>query len=96
MKGRKIVPMRNILTEKRQWCKVNTDKKAGFTHKKQGYVLFFRRNALHTKYFVAKRLPEFIGADHLEKAIRTGCVNFSLGVANRKGKRARFFCGFFS
>ena len=92
----KIVPMRNILTEKRQWCKVNTDKKAGFTHKNQGYVLFFRQNALHTKYFVAKRTSVPIGADHREKANETECVNFSLGVANRKGKMARFFCGFFS
>ena len=28
----KVVHMRNILTEKRQWCKVITGKKTGMTH----------------------------------------------------------------
>ena len=38
---KKIVSMRNILTENRQWCKVITGKKASFTQENTGKCYFF-------------------------------------------------------
>ena len=49
----KIVHMRNILTEKRQWCKVNADGKNGLCRRKARQYAGF--SALFVRYKAASR-----------------------------------------
>lgn len=49
-KAKVFASMRNILTQKRQQCKVKKDKKASSCTYLWGIVYFFRVYILHTKY----------------------------------------------
>ena len=67
MKVQKIVHMRNILTGKRQWCKVNTDKKTGMTHEKQGLCVIFSAVSFAYEIFCERKDTGASGPDPEEK-----------------------------